>query len=587
MSKRILGMASATAMLLGAASAGEIRDYIISAQNAPIKSMASAIASDSQFARLNAIYSTNLQMASDAARAGVHITQQLTHVGAISFAKMTEEQARELKELGYVAELSNTVTLYGFEQPFPGITNGRIELAADTVPYGIEKVEADQIWDKATGAGVKVCIMDTGLDTDHPDLASNYVMGTRTSNIGQPDSRETTPEDGHGHGTHVAGTVAANLDGKGIVGVAPNAELYIAAIFGASGSTSEQAVIAGVDWCVAQNTRVANMSYGGPNATTATKQAYQEAYDYGLVMVAATGNSGASTPIGYPAAYDTTIAVGATDRSDNIARFSQRGETIDLVAPGYLVPSAKVGGGTTRMSGTSMATPHVAGAVASILEVAPNLSVEEVRSVLRDTADDVGPAGFDTTFGAGRLNVRKAIESLEGNDGGGDDGGDGDTNRPPSASFSYEADLLTVSFNDRSTDLDGEVVAWEWSFGDGVMSTEISPVHTYGENGDYTVTLKVTDDQGASQSTSQTLSVNDGTLPEIEVTIGRGGFWIFAYDIVNWTGAKGKNVDVYRNGKLEMTTPNDGKYLSYNRRPGSVFKVCEAGSVTQCSEDTK
>ena len=107
MSKRILGVASATAMILSAATASEYRDYIISAPSAPIASMASAKASDSQFARLNAIYSTNLQMASDAARAGVNIQKQLSHVGAISFAEMTKAQVKELEALGYFVEQSN------------------------------------------------------------------------------------------------------------------------------------------------------------------------------------------------------------------------------------------------------------------------------------------------------------------------------------------------------------------------------------------------------------------------------------------------------------------------------------------------
>ena len=319
------------------------------------------------------------------------------------------------------------------------------------------------------------------------------------------------------------------------------------------------------------------MSYGGSGSSSASQRAYQAAYQSGMVMVAATGNSGARTPIGYPAAYDTTIAVGATDSNDRIANFSQRGRQIDVVAPGVNVVSARVGGGTRSLSGTSMATPHVAGAAAAILSENPRLSIEQVRSILRETADDLGASGFDTTYGAGRINVRRAIASLG--------GGGGPVNRPPVAAFTFSTSGLQVDFDENASDPDGFIASYRWNFGDGYGSTSASPSHTYSSAGTYTVTLEVTDDDGASRSTSQRVTVESGSSADIEIAVRSGGFWIWTYDDISWRGARTNSVDIYRNNQFLTQTANDGSYRVNTRgSSGATYIVCEAGSTTVCSD---
>lgn len=225
--------------------------------------------------------------------------------------------------------------------------------------WGINRVHAPAAWPLTEGKGVKVAVIDTGIDTGHPELSGSvdggYSAITKTEN-------PADYQDDNGHGSHVAGTIAAKKDGKGVVGVAPKARLYAVKVLDADGSGNLSDVIDGIVWAAKNKMDVANMSLGAPVDSEAMKRAVRFARGSGVVVVAAAGNSGGS--VGFPGAYEDTIAVAASDSADKLAGFSSRGPEVDFIAPGVDVLSAKMGGGFASYSGTSMAAPHVAGLAA-------------------------------------------------------------------------------------------------------------------------------------------------------------------------------------------------------------------------------
>ncbi|UPT74941.1 MAG: S8 family peptidase [Elusimicrobiota bacterium] len=225
--------------------------------------------------------------------------------------------------------------------------------------WGISRVHAPAAWEISQGKGVKVAVIDTGIDSAHPELSGSvdggYSAITKTEN-------PADYQDDNGHGTHVAGTVAAKKDGKGVVGVAPKARLYAVKVLDADGSGNLSDVIDGIVWAAKNKMDVANMSLGAPVDSEAMKRAIRFARGSGVVVVAAAGNSGGS--VGFPGAYEDAIAVAASDYQDKVASFSSRGPEVDFIAPGVDVLSAKMGGGFASYSGTSMAAPHVAGLAA-------------------------------------------------------------------------------------------------------------------------------------------------------------------------------------------------------------------------------
>jgi len=219
------------------------------------------------------------------------------------------------------------------------------------------------------GYGVKVCVIDTGVDVDHPDLV--YRGGYDYVNY------DSNPDDDHGHGTHVAGIATAPHNGIGVIGVAPQAYLYACKVLNASGSGSYSAIVAGIDWARNNGMDVINMSLGGSSGSTSLNNACQNAYNAGVLVVAAAGNTGGS--VLYPARYSSVVAVAATDSNDVRPWWSSYGPEVEVSAPGVSIYSTYRGGGYTTMSGTSMASPHVAGEGAIIWDRYPSWSVSQVR----------------------------------------------------------------------------------------------------------------------------------------------------------------------------------------------------------------
>lgn len=219
--------------------------------------------------------------------------------------------------------------------------------------------------------------------------------------------RDKSGDDDNGHGTHVAGTVAAIDNTIGVIGVAPQVDLYAIKVLDRNGSGWLSDVIEGLDWAVANNMDVVNMSLGSSSDASAFRTAVQNANAAGLVQVAAAGNDSGG-PVGYPAAYPEVIAVSASTNSDQIASFSSVGPEVDFIAPGASIYSTYKGGGYKTLNGTSMASPHVAGAAALVLSVEPAFTPADVKARLAATADVL--SGLSTNQqGNGLVDAEEAV----------------------------------------------------------------------------------------------------------------------------------------------------------------------------------
>ena len=283
---------------------------------------------------------------------------------------------------------------------------------AESVPWGVDKIDADVVWGSyllLKGAGVNVGIIDTGIDIDHPDLAANVKGGV---NCIDP---AASFDDDNGHGSHVAGTVAGVDNTIGVIGVAPSANLYGIKVLNRAGRGTTSDIIEGMQWAVSHGMDVVNMSLGTSSYVEAYEIATDAVLDAGVIMVCSAGNSGPEEDtVGYPAAFEGVIAVAATDSSDVIASFSSRGPEVDVAAPGVSIYSTSKNGGFATMSGTSMAAPHVTGAVALMLgSTDPNgdgtWTPLEAELRLEGTALELGASGFDTAYGWGRIVAPAAV----------------------------------------------------------------------------------------------------------------------------------------------------------------------------------
>lgn len=291
--------------------------------------------------------------------------------------------------------------------------------------YGLKKVRAAEVWNELgiDGSGVTVGVLDTGIDANHDDLAGRVIkLKDFVSNYA-----DDTANDGHGHGTHCSGSIGGGATSGRAIGVAPKVNFIGGKIFSDSGSTTREAIMNGMQWMTDPDgnpdtndfPRVVSNSWGGPLGTHWV-EIMSTWHAMGIAPVFAAGNSGPSaSTVGAPGAYKEAITIGATDSQDKIARFSSRGpvtfqgETYikpDVSAPGVDVYSAKPGGGYQLMSGTSMATPHVAGVVALMLQADPDLPVERIREILHETSVDLGEPGMDNIYGMGRVDAYEAVK---------------------------------------------------------------------------------------------------------------------------------------------------------------------------------
>lgn len=254
--------------------------------------------------------------------------------------------------------------------------------------WGVARIGAPLVHEASDfGANVNVAVIDSGVDYTHPDLSLNYKDGYDFVND------DVDPMDDHGHGTHVAGTIAAATCPG--VGVAPSANIYALKVLSASGSGDYADIVAAIQWCTENDIDIANLSLGSKGDPGVTvQQACDTAYAAGVLIVAAAGNEGRPNGKGdtviYPARYNSVIAVAASDSSDRRASFSSTGPDVELIAPGVSILSTIPNDAYASWSGTSMASPHVAGAAALVWAAVPTLSNEGVRTLLASTSEDLG-----------------------------------------------------------------------------------------------------------------------------------------------------------------------------------------------------
>ena len=287
----------------------------------------------------------------------------------------------------------------GWAAPVFGEIKAETDPAVKEIPWGVKRVNASAAWDYTAGQGVKVAVIDTGIDYTHPDLAPVYKGGYNAVTPGG------TPMDDQGHGTHVSGTVAAARDLKGVVGVAPKVDLYVVKVLDKNGSGQYSWIVDGIEWAIKNNIKVINMSLGGRTGTDALAQVMKKAKEAGIAVVCAAGND--SGPVNYPAKYPEAIAVSASDSGDKLASFSSKGPEIVVIAPGVSVYSTKKGGGYTSMSGTSMASPHVAGLAALAVGAGAD-TPDKVRAALKNAATLL-PGLKPTDQGAGMVDAFKLV----------------------------------------------------------------------------------------------------------------------------------------------------------------------------------
>ena len=288
-----------------------------------------------------------------------------------------------------------------------------VHAAADPLlaqQWGLFAIGADHVWTTTTGQGVIVAVVDSGSGP-HPDLAENLLPGR--SIIGTVESQDGKDIDASGHGTHVAGIIAAVANnGIGGSGVAPNAKILPIQVLDQAGQGDARDVAAGVRFAADNGARVINLSLGGATESLSLSQAITYANDKGVLVVAAAGNGGAADKPKWPASLDLTLAVTAVDQANNATSFDQRGDYIDLSAPGANIVSTAKGDYVT-LSGTSMAAGFVAGAAALLFAAEPRVTNAQVRDILLRTATDIGEPGRDVTFGAGLINMVAALAELQ------------------------------------------------------------------------------------------------------------------------------------------------------------------------------
>lgn len=352
------------------------------------------------------------------------------------------------------------------------------------------QIDLPGAWDHTLGnRSIMAAVVDSGIRNDHEDLAG-AVEAER--DFAEDDD---VAQDECGHGTLVAGTLGARTDnGVGIAG-ASNAGLLDAKVIQPhqdKGCLAFHSDIAqAIEWSADQGADVISMSLGGPDASDTVNRSIAYAADAGALLVASAGNNGTCTDcVNYPARHPEVIAVACTDDLEERCSFSSRGPEIELAAPGWGVLTTTVDGGYGSASGTSLSAPFVSGTATLMLSVKPSLDRSQLRSLLQETAQDLGPDGRDTETGFGEVHAERAVVEA------------GDINRPPEADFVFDCVSLTCSFDGSgSTDPDGDELSYRWSLGDGTERTGETVEHTYAEGGTYTVELNVTDGQAFDTET--------------------------------------------------------------------------------------
>tara|TARA_R110000823_G_scaffold315700_1_gene450614 strand:+ start:24215 stop:26056 length:1842 start_codon:yes stop_codon:yes gene_type:complete len=361
-----------------------------------------------------------------------------------------------------------------------------------------------------SGNGVHIYIVDTGLRTSHQEFTGRVGVGRNFVSSGFlfASTDPANIDDCNGHGTHVAGTAAGTT-----WGVAKDATVHPVRVLGCNGSGSNAGVIAGIDWLAGNHVKpaVANMSLGG-GSSEALDQAVRAAIAAGVTFVVAAGNDNIDACNGSPNRVDEAITVGSTSSNDARSSFSNKGACVDIFAPGSSITSAWYQGNTdtNTISGTSMASPHVAGVAAVILGQQPSASPAAVFAQIIGE----GAAGKLSGIGTGSPNLLLQVSAA---------GNGTPTDFPPSASFTYSCADLSCTFNGASSSDDNGINSYQWNFGDGGSASGVAPSHDFSAAGNYTVALTVSDTANQQNTGVQSVVVSlpgSGPCPECAQTSG-------------------------------------------------------------------
>ncbi len=291
----------------------------------------------------------------------------------------------------------------------------QIHSLSQTVGYQISTHHIPDVWLETEGEDITIAVLDTGCQADHEDLQGSVPSGI---NFTTNDKKDFSDRDGHG--THCSGIISANNNTIGIVGVAPKAKIMAMKVLGDDGSGTYEWIISGIMRAVSKKVDIISMSLGGSDYYDRLHDAVRHAYKKGIPIICAAGNSGNIHQLDYPGRYPETISIGALNKDNIRAEFSQTGEKLDFMAPGVDILSTVPVNQYQSMSGTSMATPWAAGIVALIISKhrksgggTPINGVEDIKEHLRKTAIDMGDLGKDEFTGFGLIDVDKMLSSMQ------------------------------------------------------------------------------------------------------------------------------------------------------------------------------
>ncbi|KNC67038.1 alkaline serine protease, partial [Pseudoalteromonas rubra] len=325
---------------LGTAQASETQRVIVTVKDSAVANTLPMRVSGAELSQFKA-----QGLVSIATQANAEAIETLPSVNAVVM-ELTPEQLSALEASGNVASIEVDPKRY-----LPEVTAGSVVPLAESVPYGITMVQANQVSDSSAG-NKKVCIMDTGYTRGHPDLPNTGVTGNDghgSYNTGN------WYQDGNGHGTHVAGTIAAlGGNGQGVVGVNPSGQLglHIVKVFNDQGRWAYGSdLIKAIEQCEAAGANVTSMSLGGSGSSTAERNAFASSAQRGMLHIAAAGN-GSNSSFSYPASYDAVVSVAAVDSSERVASFSQYNSQVEIAGPGVSVNSTWNDQGYKSISGT-------------------------------------------------------------------------------------------------------------------------------------------------------------------------------------------------------------------------------------------
>jgi len=447
----------------------------------------------------------------------------------------------------------------------------KVNPIAQRVDWGIVNTKSDLSQKNGfTGKGVKVAVLDTGVKINHSDLLLS----------GGYNPNGSTYDDMHGHGTHVAGIIGAKNNDYGVVGVAPDANVYgVKVLNNSDGSGSTSDIIKGIDWAISNDMDIINMSLGSNTYSQAFQDAVTRAHNAGIFVVAAAGNDGNVTGTGdtvdYPAKYENVIAIAATNDQNAKAGFSSAGPGVDFAAPGYQILSTYKNGDYVLMSGTSMASPYFSGVLALYKEAYPSYSNEQIVTLMETSALDLGTQGKDPLFGYGLVQAPIV----------------GDSSIPkvsiPSAPINFQASEVTG--NTISLSWDGDADSKLYDVKKNGMLVYSGTLENFTDKGLlantlYNYELRAKNIAGTSPSANlsvktKSITLTTPTLSFVKVSNG--------YNI-NWTKASyATNYILYRDGKIIYK----GNLTSYfeenvNITPGTSYSyMVIAENSTQTSRN--